>query len=119
MKRWQQEALPYLDKLFDPRGNRQTGRTYLIALALIRAACRNPGVRIPFIDHHDNNNNARRIVRRYVEIMVGTDSALREHYSANDLSFVLKLREPIEDWLLDAPEDLGDVPTIWERLTAD
>jgi hypothetical protein len=119
MQPWQEEALPYLDKLLDPRGNRQTGRTYLLAVALIRAGCRNPGVRIPFIDHHDNTQEARHIVHRYVGILAWNDAALRDAYQATDRCFVMNLPAPVEDWRPAPAGPQDPALTAWERILTD
>lgn len=38
--------------LFDPIGNRRTGRSYLLSLAYINLSLKYPGVWIRFRDHH-------------------------------------------------------------------
>lgn len=118
MQPWQQAALPYLDKLFDPMGNRQTGRTYLLAVALIRAACRNPTIEVPFIDHHDNDRRSLGIVKRYVQILVKYSPELKPYYKSSGHHFRLNLPEPIMDWMPDGPID-EDAPSFWEKLMSD
>jgi hypothetical protein len=56
----QQAALPALDWLIG--GERRTGRSLVMAVAIIRAACRNPEVPFYLVDHFNSTRDSRNYV---------------------------------------------------------
>jgi len=75
----QVRAIRVLDWLLDPEGNRQTGRSYAIAVALIRQALRYPERWIYYIDHVTEipRRDQYRICRSLVDYIVTEDPFLR------------------------------------------
>jgi len=65
----QEAALPILEWLIG--GDRRSGRTFILAIAIIRSACRNPGTPVYLIDHHDNHNSSQHhmyiLIRRLLD----------------------------------------------------
>lgn len=94
----QEDALPVLDWLFseDDR-DRRTGRSWIIAVALIRQAARNPGQFIQARDHVPTGQAAQ-YVHFVIETLINEDDLLRAHREIQATRFRLMLPEPIQNW---------------------
>src|ERR1700733_5810713 len=104
----QREALPALEWLLDP-SIRRTGKSFAIALAIVRIACKHPGTRIDIFDHVPLNA-MRNLVLSYVSDLAGSDDQLRRHVNLTNRGIVISLPEPLDWW----PPDFGfamSVPT--------
>ena len=64
----QTAALPVLDWLIG--GERRTGRSLVIAVAIIRAACRNPGVSFYLVDHFNSTQQTRCFTRNCINSLL-------------------------------------------------
>lgn len=95
----QHDALDVLDWLFDPEARRQ-GRSYILAVALIRAAAIHPNVDVPVLDHHPTLFYADRILDLICHL-ARADYRLRDHLIVHSRgpSIRLTLAEPVIDWL--------------------
>ena len=95
----QEEALPVLDWfLSENEDDRQTGRSWILAVALIRLAARNPGRFVQARDHIATRDAARYTLV-LVEGLINMDQHLRQFREIREFGFQLNLLEPILNWL--------------------
>jgi len=102
---------------------RRTGRSYTVAVALIRIAARTLR-QVRFVDHVTNRRSVVHI-EVLVSQLVNDDPRLQHRYSRGQHNsyFVLNLLAPIDDWLpyngLEDPSSVGNdlkPPTHYQRL---
>lgn len=60
-------ALPTVRWLLAPRGHFRTGRTHLLAVAILEAALQNPNCEIPILDHGPVGES---LVKKYIQDLV-------------------------------------------------
>jgi hypothetical protein len=143
----QAEAIRVLDWLLDENEGRRTGRSTVMAVALIRQALRYPGRQIFYLDHTSGYPPVREralLVRGLVEGLVNQDPALHRlpwaflntHFSLTADSYGEIAALP-HNWLPDlapAPGSLRELlefnqqvgdearrlryPSFWQRLMA-
>lgn len=101
LRAFQREALPTLEWLFNPN-IRQTGKSFAMALAIVRTACKFPGTRIDIIDHVPVNL-MRDLVRTYIEDLARSDLRLSGHFTTTQRSLTINLPQPLDWW----PPDFG------------
>lgn len=99
----QLEALDAIDWLLDPgMAYRQTGRSLLFAVGLVRAAARNPGVWVYLTDHSMSvgvtQAQAQRFLESTVRDLVVSDLNLRPHFEMNRSRFRLNLEYNVDSW---------------------
>jgi hypothetical protein len=81
----QLQALQILDWLYDRNNHRAEGRTYVIAISLIRQALRYPGTPIPIWDHYYSGDGGRfrgaahRNLWNRIEQFIGEDPELAQY----------------------------------------
>jgi hypothetical protein len=131
----QLDVLSVLDWLMDRSTDaRGTGRTYVTAIACIRAACRNPS---QWISVHDYQTADLRAHRHLFGVIMGLIHEDTNTYHGHPLArwvreeghghmFVLDLPAPVEDWLPVGAVDISMIrlppsgpppsPTAWEHL---
>jgi len=107
----QQHALDALDWMFDAgNGQRQTGRSLVWALALVRAAARHPGERIEISDHAETfvhqHRQSHEQCRQNVVMLVRSDPALSRNVEMDQRHFWFHLPRPIMDWMPPLDQDL-------------
>lgn len=85
----QEEALKTLDWLFDVSDeNRGSGRSWLIAVALIRSAARNPTRPVYYSDHFGSQSQVN--LRKLVLDLIFRDSILSLYFSEGISNFRLR-----------------------------
>ena len=72
----QLQALCVLDWLFNQNEHRATGRTHVIAIALVRIALQHPGQRVHYLDHNNSPQRRRQHIQEVIEELVATDPIL-------------------------------------------
>lgn len=117
----QAEAVKVLDWLLDENGSRMTGRSTVMAIALIRQALRYPGRYVIYLDHTSGYPPVRErtsLIRGKVEGLINHDPVLsRQPWNFRDTQFSLRADNTDalpHNWL----PDLGDIPQgpQWESL---
>lgn len=96
----QQRAVAVLDWLLEENGERGTGRTLAIAVALVRKALRNPSVWVAYFDHFPQALRGQRgIVARAVHHLVRSDQRLAiAWFEFRDDSFRVRGPATLPDW---------------------
>lgn len=102
----QQEALGALDWLVSPQ--RRSGKTTVLAIAIVRAACKNPGQWISIIDHEPGVRMSEYMVEQ-VRGLLRSDARLVNHTLQRG-RLRIDLTAPFE-WMPWSPEDSAP-PTL-------
>jgi len=128
----QEKALESLDWLLDNRQHRQEGRTTVFAIALIRAALREPGqyVEVSTLTYPENNAVKRVLWDTLCELV--ERGGLRDIIQVDRRRDYIRssFRDPILDWMPPLPDRTLIVPerprvmegrgkTAWEHLVSD
>jgi len=93
----QRDALDALTWLFDDSA-RRSGRSLALAVAAIRAACLNPGIRVRVFDHAMPSLEGVRFMMQHITDIVRTDQRLEPFFALDEGTFTLNLPRPV-DWL--------------------
>lgn len=95
----QQQAVHVLDWLLDPE-ERRTGRSFALAVALIRCALRYPGQEVHYGDLPFDvpRSSWRQTVIGYIQRLVASDPAISPHVTYSTAGFRFSLPAPITDW---------------------
>ena len=113
----QRAAIDSLDWLLDEHP-RRIGRSYAMAVALIRAALARPGRSLAYLDHlasgrhmHDTHMRSR------IEGIITADPLLAIlPWRFESAAFSVHNIEPIRDWWPEGARPVIPRPTIWEHL---
>lgn len=95
----QQEALGALEWLVSPQ--RRSGKTIALAVAIVRAACKNPGQWVSIIDHEPGNRMCEHITG-HIRAILESDARLANHTIQRNRLRV-ELQAPF-DWFPGPPE---------------
>ena len=114
----QEQALQVLDWFAD-EDSRMTGRSFIQAVALIRAAARNPGRRVLIFDHFylydQGHSQINRRLLEQVASLVQADVHLRQYFQVSSpreaYFWFQRDMNPVQDWRpsaqLELPLELG------------
>lgn len=96
----QEAAIATLDWLYSAdEEDRRTGRTFSIAIALIRRAARYPGTRVSYMtDHQSARISSSGYMRSAIEYLVREDPQLNVYQRFQQYDFSLNLPTAIENW---------------------
>ncbi len=103
LSRQQQQALPHCEWLISNH-SRRSGRSYLLAVAAIREACRYPGEEVVLFDHYPTQRMVREFLVTCIQALVHNDPVLSPRVQISQGKLRINLPQPIPNWL---PSDTG------------
>lgn len=124
LTRKQVAALPVLDWLLDDDGgSRRSGRSFIIAISLIRKALRHPGCLVSVIDHYKSEASTVYLIQM-IQFLIDKDARLKDFsWSIHENTImVIESKSELRNWIPELPssppkKDKCPVLDKWSFLT--